>query len=323
MTENLEKKILDKIKKESLAPTPRWHFLLKEWLVWLLGGLSLLVGAAAVSVMLYLSKNNDWMIYEQVGRSFASWFLLSLPYFWLIFLAIFVIILFYNLKHTKQGYRYPLVLIATAAVFASILLGSIFSIFGLGEKIDSVLGRQAPFYDHLFNPHIEVWSHPEEGLLAGLVVSRPNSAQFTLVDRDKGEWNVVYSEKDEALVIIGQPLRAIGRMNGQGNFSADKIMPMRPGKEFFRRMNGDNLNLPPLNNNSVHGGQACVMEGERASLSSLLLKYPELKNILEQGLLDNVDLIKDISAQDEELRLMLNSLNLNSEVLKSLEIVSD
>ena len=90
MSENLEQKIIDKIKTGSLSPKPRWHFLLKERLVWTIGLLALLVGAAAVSVMLYLANNNDWLVYEKAGRNFGAWLLLSLPYFWLVFLTLFL-----------------------------------------------------------------------------------------------------------------------------------------------------------------------------------------------------------------------------------------
>lgn len=318
MSENLGQKIIDKIKQNSLEPTPRWHFLLKEWLVWLVGGLSLLVGAAAVSVMIYLSKNNDLFIYDQVGRSFGGWLLLSLPYFWIVFLALFVWILFYNIKHTKRGYRYPLFLIALFAILASVLLGGLFSLVGLGEKVDDVLGRQAPFYDLVFNPHIDIWSHPEEGRLSGLVISRVDKSHFALIDREKGEWQVVYVGEDDDdkdnMIVVGQPVRAIGKVVGERSFSAQTIMTMKPGREFFRRLKPEAM--PPMAPGLGKGAPA--FRPNQESFVNLLVKHPELKTILEQGLLENKQLIRDLSDRDVNLLPMLQSLNLDQATLQTI-----
>jgi len=320
MSENLGQKILDKIKQNSLEPTPRWHFLLKEWLVWLLGGLSLLIGAAAVSVMIYLSKNSDLFIYDQVGRSFSGWLLLSLPYFWIIFLALFVWILFYNIKHTKRGYRYPLFLVALFSILASILLGSIFSLVGLGEKVDDVLGRQAPFYDIVFNPHVDIWSHPEEGRLSGLVVSREDKNNFVLLDRSQSEWQVFYNGKNDGdqddFVVVGQPVRAIGEIVGEHSFSAQTVMAMRPGREFFRRLSPE-VNAG-MNGRPGKGQAACRPGQQQDPVVNILEQYPELKLSLEQGLLENKQLISEIAGRDDNFLRMLQSLNINQEVLESL-----
>ena len=310
MSDNLEQKIIEQIKQENLEPTPRWHFLLKEWLVWSVGVLSLLVGAAAVSVIIYLFRNNDLFIYNQVGRSFGGWLLLSLPYFWIFFLALFVWLLFYNIKHTKRGYRYPLFLIASFSVIASIFLGGVFSLFGLGERIDDVLGRQAPFYDTIFNPHINIWSHPEEGRLSGLVITNFDDNNFVLVDRDGEEWAVVYSGKNKGgnnIIVVGQPVRVIGRVGGESLFVAQKIMTMQPGREFFRRFKPagvSSLNFGP-------GKVSPACPNDKDVFLNLLQQYPELKQVLEQGLLDNQDLIREISAHNPGFLPMMQSWELS------------
>ena len=315
MSENLEQKIINKIKKDSLAPTPRWHFLLKEWLIWLFGGMALLVGAAAVSVMLYLSQNNDIFIYEQVGRSFWGWLLLSLPYFWILFLALFVWILFYNIKHTKRGYRYPLYVIAIFAVMASIVLGAVFSFIGLGEKIDDILGRQAPFYDSVFNPHVDVWSHPEEGRLSGLVIGLGDEGNFTLLDREKSEWRVLYAGEinQGEEIIAGQPLRAIGKVAGEHYFIAQKIMPMKPGREFFRRL-GPSF-MPPPPGPGQGSPQFCR---QQEVFIHLLVKYPELKKALEKSLVENKILMREIGSKEDGFRPMLQSLDLADDVWREI-----
>ncbi|PKM87347.1 hypothetical protein CVU83_03110 [Candidatus Falkowbacteria bacterium HGW-Falkowbacteria-2] len=236
MQVELGQKIIDKIKADSLSPKPRWHFLVREWLVWMMGALALIVGAASVSVMRYLAENSSWAVQAPYGQTFAGWLLLSLPYFWLFLLGLFLWLFYYNLKHTKRGYRYPMIYVAGIALFGSILLGLAFYTLGVGSAIDGVLGRKAPLYAHVFNPHIDFWSAPEEGRLAGLVVAHVEGEDtFRLIDRKRGEWIVTYNPRDDIFVVVGQPLRAMGTISGEQSFEAVRIMRMRPGREYFQR----------------------------------------------------------------------------------------
>jgi len=233
---NLDKNIIERIKHESMTPKPRWHFILKEALIWFFGALSLLIGAVSVAVMIYLFNANDLMMHAQLGHSLIGYLILSLPYFWLLFLALFLWLLFYNIKNSKRGYHYSVYLIALISVLASIILGSIFYFIGMGPKIDDVLARQAPFYDRVFNPHVGMWSQVDEGRLAGLVVARPSEDHFILIDRESGEWYVTkIIEVDDNLIVVGQPIRVIGEITGDHQFKADQIFPMKPGREFFKR----------------------------------------------------------------------------------------
>lgn len=316
MLEKLEEKILNKIKNEHLAPKPRWRFLLKEWLVWLFGFLSLLVGAAAVATMIYLAPGNDWLMSASAENSFAAWIVLSLPYFWLFFLGLFVALLYFNIKRTKRGYRYPAHLIVLAAILVSIILGVIFSALGVGEKIDNLLGRRAPFYDLVFNPRIDAWSRPEDGRLAGLVVSRLDESNFILADRERGEWQIIYSGDDEELIIVGQLLRAIGKISGEKTFMARKIMAMKPGREFFKRLNPGMMPPPPML--EFHANDKNCAGGQNNHFRDFFIKYPELKSSFEASLLANEDLLQDIKEGDRYFLPILQELNLSDAVKKKL-----
>ncbi|MFZ4631628.1 MAG: hypothetical protein ACOYL8_00280 [Patescibacteria group bacterium] len=236
-----ESKLLAKIKECKICPKPRWQFLLKDYTVWLAGILSLIIGSAAISVMIYLFKFNDWEIYEQTKKSFLEFFILTLPYFWFVFLGIFVLIISYNLKHTKSGYRYTTFYVIGASVILSIILGTIFFFAGLGEKLDNILGSQAPFYDQVINRHVDFWSKPSEGRLSGVVIGIDDGGKFILIDRGGEEW-LVNTEKSQPftkeIIIISQPIRLLGEETDDHEFSAVKILPMNAGRNFFNRLNG-------------------------------------------------------------------------------------
>ncbi|MDD2680952.1 MAG: hypothetical protein PHE20_02485 [Patescibacteria group bacterium] len=329
MFANLDQKVIEKIKKESMAPKPRWHFLLKEGVIWLFGALSLFVGAAAVAMMIYLSKNSDLMMHAELGHSFVGYLFLSLPYFWLLFLALFLWVLFYNIKHSKRGYHYSVYLIVLAAVLASVIVGFAFSFLGVGQDIDDVLARQAPLYDSVFNPHVGMWSRAEEGRLAGLVISRPDESHFILLDRDSGEWYVAQitdadKDIDNNLIVVGQPLRVMGEVIGDHEFRAKKIFPVKPGREFFKRLQPHDMMMDPSKDfeGMPRGfGPGKMMFNDEAQLNKLRITFeesPELKAIFEDNLMDNDKLFADMIKQNPNLIRNLKDLNISEELLQKI-----
>lgn len=247
--DNFDQKLVDKIKQEKLTPRPRWRFLLKDYVVWIFGILSLIIGALAVAVMMSLLKYSNWDIRTETHKTVWQFFLLTLPYFWIIFLGLFVFILYYNLKHTKRGYRYPIGLSAAAAVVASIALGSLFFVAGLGEKIDNILGENVPLYDTVINRNLSFWFDPDEGRLTGLVLSKQDARNFQIVDPHGGYWRIIVSADRPApfLLRVGQPVDMIGRELDDASFQADLVRTIRIGRGFLLRLHHlEETPLPPL-----------------------------------------------------------------------------
>jgi len=254
-----DQKLLSKIKGNKLSPTPRWHFLLKNYVIWVVGGLSLLIGAGAVSVLTYLTINNDLQIHHVLNKTWGEVMLLTLPYFWLIFLGLFILVIYYNIKHTKRGYRYPLWAVLVVAILSSVILGEGLFLLGVGEKIDSIFSRRAPLYARLINPQLEFWSQPAEGRLVGLPMEiledEGEGGGFTLVDCNKKEWQIIPASSTVNEILENMPLRGdiqtppirlLGEEVSEGVFIVEKIMPLMPGKAFFERPgHGHRLPGPP------------------------------------------------------------------------------
>jgi hypothetical protein len=229
-------KLLAKIKSEKISPKPRWHFLLKDYVIWIAGALSLIVGALAVALIIYLLQTSGLSSYQETEKSFSEFILLNLPYFWLLFLGLFVFIVSYNFRHTGRGYRYSGLLLAGISIVSSIVLGIIFQSLGLGQKIDDVLGRRSPLYDRVMNPHVDFWSHPEEGRLAGLVVAVADNG-YILVDRQREEWLLIVPAP-APVSLVGKPVRAIGRQSGDYVFMVGRLLPAGSGRSFYERFDG-------------------------------------------------------------------------------------
>ncbi len=232
---NFAENLLKKIKTENITPRPRWHFLLKDYVVWIFGALTLIVGSLAMSVIIYLLKYNNWEGALINDGSLISFFLITLPYFWILFLGLFIAVLYYNIKHSKKGYRYPAVFIVIFAFLASVILGELFFLFGLGEKIDDVLGRKAPLYAEMFNPQLDFWFQPDEGRLAGLTVI--SDGKMSVVDPSGKIWEIATTSEtlERSPLLPGQPVNLSGQVLEDGVFSADFIKTPRPGRAFMER----------------------------------------------------------------------------------------
>lgn len=111
MINKKDKEILDKIKSSKIQPRPRWHFVLKNYFIWFFSIMAMIVGALSFSVVIYMLKFNDRGMYYEPVSSLAKFIVVSLPYFWLALLTIFVLLIFFNLKHTKHGYRFSLLVL--------------------------------------------------------------------------------------------------------------------------------------------------------------------------------------------------------------------
>ncbi|MFH0854428.1 MAG: hypothetical protein V1891_02970 [bacterium] len=232
---DFDKKLLDAIKDKKIFPKPKWKFLFKKFIIWIAGILSLLLGAIAVSLIIYISKFDDRGVFRRIGKGIPEVILLSVPFFWILCLALFIFLVYLNFKKTKTGYRYSILAIIASAIFLSVLLGAVFYRAGLSMKIDDILGRKAPFYDRIINPHIQFWSKPEEGRLSGLILSKGDNF-LTVVDKLKQEWNVSFKNfQNFDNIKAGVPARFIGKKLSVNEFEAFEILPMRSGRGFYDR----------------------------------------------------------------------------------------
>lgn len=245
---NFSQQLITKIKDAKIAPKPKWQFLLRNYLIWVFGLLALLIGAAAMAMIIFLLKFNDWEIYDHLSHSLPEFILLTLPYFWLVFLGLFIFIVYYNFKHTRTGYRYSIWLILLSAIIVSAILGVILFGLGVGEKIDNILGGHLPFYEQVLNRPVHNWFRPDRGRLAGVVKSFVNQGpNFILIDHERIDWQVDAEAAQiypGGQIIVGQPLRILGQVINDHQFKAERILPVRSGRGFWQRFDSDQAGGP-------------------------------------------------------------------------------
>ena len=232
MNSQLKQQILEEIEKQGIEPKDKWMFSLKNYTIWFLSGFCLLISSVTFSIIIFMFANNDWALHQEFGRSLPRFILTTIPYLWIFFLSLAMFFTFYNFKHTKTGYKRQLKLIISSSVFISIVFGALFYNFGVGQAIDDTFSDRSLVYRKLLNHKKQIWTNPENGRLAGVVLLKaPNGTTtiFLLQDVNKKEWSVKpqeHSLKNGLVIEAGFKLVVLGVQVSTSSFEARQIMPM-------------------------------------------------------------------------------------------------
>lgn len=279
---NLTDRVLERIKGEHLSPRPRVLFILENYGFWAAGALAVILGAVAFSAALFEVENTEWQLYPATHSGALSFFLESAPFLWALALALFIGIGYYTIRHTKRGYRYPLLLIALGAVLTSIPLGTALYATGLGGEVEGALGDHPPFYRPILVKEHAWWLAPEKGLLGGTIESsEPDLSQFVLKDFAGRTWTINASalpEPDRTIVARGGTVRVAGiaTTTGQADFYACFVFPWEP--QGVRRVN------PPLPVALIASSSVRNAPLARTDICTGLRPYTELRALDESGL---------------------------------------
>jgi len=226
MSDRLPEKIIEEIKKQGIESRPRWQFLLKRWVLWLVAIFSTIVGGIAIAIIIFTFIDHDASARVYLKESAVDDILLTIPYFWLVNLALLIIIAKYVVRHTKFGYRYATARIVGAVLIGSALFGIALNAMDVGERAQDFLVEAVPYYDTLTYTSKDAWSHHEKGLLGGAVTAVASSEEFELIDFRKKIWQVDTSgmeDKEDLIIRQGVKIKIIGTQKDGFLFYAERI----------------------------------------------------------------------------------------------------
>lgn len=219
-------KILKDIKEKHISPAPRWRFVLKNWIIWLIFSLALLVAALSFAAMLEILINHDWDIYFRLHKTFWEFLLMSLPYIWIVSMIIFSLIAYYDFVHTRGWYRHRAYRVVSASILVSMVLGGILFYSGFGKRVDQAFDVSVPFYGSININKKQMWCHPEEGLLGGEIVKMhmDDPERFIIKDCHGREWDIRKPVPQVKSLVIqtGERIKIIGRQIEEG-FEAEEL----------------------------------------------------------------------------------------------------
>jgi len=241
---NISRDTFKTIKEKKIIPKPKWRFLLEEYFIWGTGAISLIIGSLAAAVVIYMLDNNDWDLYQNISNNLLSFIFTTLPYFWIVILILFALVVYYNFKHTKGGYKYKLSTVAIVSVLISLILGFLFYNIGLAKIIDDAF-TDIPIYERIMHYRQSMWMQTDKGLLGGVVVSITDKNNFVIKDLDNKIWYVNTDDtivKERLEIKQGIRIKIIGERIDENNFKAFRIRPFIDGKGCL--MNRCKMHLP-------------------------------------------------------------------------------
>lgn len=229
---SISENVIAKIKKEKIKPKARYIFVLKNLFLWLMGSISIILGAISFSLIIYLFTSQNNLLLNSFGANIWEILMALIPLFWLVFLISFSFLFYFNLKKTKRAYKYSPLLIFFIGLIISFVLGASFYLLGFSKQIDTYLADRVElrFYNHYLNPQMKFWSQPSKGRLSGNIIDIKDS--FLLIkDQNNQTWELVYDEKlinRQAISLeLGTMIRAFGTLEKDNSFYLKEIMPCR------------------------------------------------------------------------------------------------
>jgi heme/copper-type cytochrome/quinol oxidase subunit 2 len=219
--ENLKNTLLNRIEEEHVRPHSRMFFKSRECVIWALWLVSVLVGALAVAISVFVVTHRQYGLYEATHENWFTFMVEVLPFIWVIVFGIMALLAVYNIKHTKKGYRYSITTVLASSIVLSFAGGSALQFFGLGYSIDAILGDQMPMYMSQEKIEHQLWQQPAEGRLIGRQVAATvaTSSVVVLQDTTGSRWRIEIQEllpADIQLLASGENVRLLGQtMNEQ------------------------------------------------------------------------------------------------------------
>lgn len=221
---DLSKNILEIIKKEKIIPVPKWHFLLKDYVVWGLFLISSIIGGIAFSIILLQLSDIEWEIVNKTRLSTIERFMTVAPYFWLLILILFIGIAYHNFRHTNKGYKSGTFLVLGTSVLVSLVAGSIVFATGISRHIET-FGNNIPNFREIHSPHMRLWMQENNGLTAG-VIEELHQNKILLRSLKNRLWNVDITEArliDTPRLELRQKISILGEKIDNTNFKATEI----------------------------------------------------------------------------------------------------
>lgn len=234
----LKEALFARIECENVCPRSRIFFKTREYAVWVLWLLSVLIGALAVAVSLFMVTHRQYELYEATHENLLTFVIEALPYIWIATFGVMAFTAIYNLRHTKHGYRYPLWLIVSSSLVLSFAGGSALHFFGFGYTIDQMLGSNMNIYMSQEKFERQLWQNPQQGRLIGVRIFEDSIPTSTVVFEDvngqRWEMNVEeLRERDLKLLSSQKMVRLLGKCTDMetGAFHVCGVFPWMVQKE--------------------------------------------------------------------------------------------
>ncbi|MBY0538131.1 hypothetical protein K2P47_01890 [Patescibacteria group bacterium] len=236
-------RLFERIEAESITPTPKIKFVAAQWGLWLVWGLTVFFGAAALAISGYVTMSAQYALYEATHENFLTFMVAIMPYIWLVLFALMTYISVYEIKNTKRGYRYSTIVVLGSNVIFTILGAVLLHCLGLGYTLDQKLGEQIGMYMSLEKREQSLWQKPVEGRLVGILepIATPVTGEVAILnfkDSTGVLWRLSVdelNERERLLLTRALPVRLLGTTTSDFSFHVCGVFPWAQGRAMPRR----------------------------------------------------------------------------------------
>ncbi|XLQ20415.1 MAG: hypothetical protein ACKUBY_01380 [Candidatus Moraniibacteriota bacterium] len=230
---------MDKILQGKVKQVPSWHFVLKNFILWLIGITCIIAGAFTVSLIIFTIANSTLFIDNIASDHVGKRIVVAMPVLWIFVTAIFILLFKVFIRHTDSGYKYSIAIIILANIFLSLIMGVALYLSGISYLIDDVLG-ELRHYNSVEKRHGIMFNNPDHGVIVGRVVGCAKGDYFTLMSPTGEKWQVMndHIEQDKrAEIKDGQVFLVVGKKIDNNIFVACdvKLRGMKGGSEHVIR----------------------------------------------------------------------------------------
>lgn len=227
---SLSSKIIERIKQENMTPKPRWYFLLVQGFLGLAFIISMVLGSIGIAIVIRHFTVTDWEMARQFSGSHIRSFFLILPYLWLIFIGLILLLSELLLKHSKKGYRVNSWKFVALSIGLSIFFGGVCYFTEVDQPLEQGLRENFGPYAVWQDRQNEIFVSPEHGVLAGRIARIDSDAEWLVIDFRNEPWFVDISNaimKGKFAINIGTHVGMIGEVTSLNHFKADRIGPWK------------------------------------------------------------------------------------------------
>lgn len=215
---------MEKILQGNVKQVPKWRFVVKNIVLWFVGGLCVVAGALTVSLIIFTLANSALFTHHIPRINFLRHLMVVLPILWVSITILFIVFFDILVRRTKQGYRYSLSILMIINIVLSVLMGVIFYSCGISHVVDDLLGRFR-HYHSVESRQAQIFDAPDKGVVVGRVMGCDDE-YFTLVTPRGRGWYVMYENVSgfkAGDIIDGQVLMVVGKKINDNIFAACDI----------------------------------------------------------------------------------------------------
>jgi amino acid transporter len=216
------------------VPTSKFNLNWKNYFFWTILILLVLLGALFFSLTIFSIPDFNLEVYRYLKLRRFTWLIIkSLPIFWIISLLLILSLGFLTFRKTKKGYRYQTFLILSTIGFIVFSLGLLVHFLKFNRSLDTDFSRKIPHYNQFSPPREMRWVSPEEGLLAGKIIS-VQPEELVIVSFKGEDWVIRYQQEtslDQGVKLEKEEsIKAIGEKIGDFIFQAQRIQTIKQQK---------------------------------------------------------------------------------------------